>query len=160
MAEAVIPLGPVLCYIWEHFRPERPEAILCLEQTAPFQMNFIQLTSGGNLYTESGWHGSWTRDVCTRTRKIGRHGPWQHAGDEIITLQELRYKGLDVDWTHYDFTLVRKKADETDYYTCTGCGHCKKAHCVRIKLREGKTFYTSSRTPHPPTMAGFDMCVC
>ena len=159
MTAVALPLGEAICYTWEHIRPRRPEAVLCLEQTAPFNINFIQLTSDGNVYSESGWHGSWTRDVCTRTRKIGRHGPWQHARDEIITLQGLRYKGLDADWTHYDFTLARKKADETDYYVCTGCGHCRKVHSVRMKLREGLSEYTASRTPHPPTMREFDMCM-
>ena len=152
MAEMVIPLGPVLCYSWWHFVPHRPEAVLCLEQKTPFRLNFIQYTDDGNKYSESGWTGQWSEDVCTQT-VIRRQKVLQEAGDHRITLMGLRYSGMFSGWFHDNLTLV-KKAKE-DFYQCTGCGHCGFAHPVRMRKKIGVTTYTAEVAPHPPMVEGF-----
>ena len=99
MPELVIPLGPVLCYSWWHEWPRRPEAVLCLEQKTPFRLNFIQYTDDGKKFSESGWIGQWSEDVCTQT-VIRRQKVIQEAGGHIITLMGLHYRGLYADWYH------------------------------------------------------------
>ena len=106
MPELVIPLGPVLCYSWWHEWPRRPEAVLCLEQKNPFRLNFIQYTDDGKKFSESGWIGQWSEDVCTQTM-IRRQKVIQEAGDHIITLMGLHYRGLYADWYHNELTLLK-----------------------------------------------------
>ena len=96
------PLGPVLCYAWNHYRPARPEAQLCLEQKPPFRINFIAYNADRSVLSESGWHGCWFLDVCTTTRRN------QRKGDRIITLQGFRYRGMEAPWTHNNFNLYLK----------------------------------------------------
>ena len=152
MPELVIPLGPVLCYSWWHEWPRRPEAVLCLEQKTPFRLNFIQYTDDGKKFSESGWIGQWSEDVCTQT-VIRRQKVIQEAGDRIITLMGLRCSGLYAHWYHNELTLLKNSKE--DFYVCTGCGHCGFAHPVQMQQQIGMTMYTAEIASHPPMVEKF-----
>ena len=145
------PLGPVLCYDWKHHKPARPEAQLCLEQTAPFRINFIAYNADRSTLSESGWHGCWFLDVCKMTSPRRN----QRGGDRIITLQGFRYMGMAAPWTHNNFKLYLKEGETK--WRCISCDCRRSSHPVTMKVICGMVQFSNCNAPGPVTLDGFDV---
>ena len=145
------PLGDVLCYAWNHYRPARPEAQLCLEQSPPFRINFITHNADRSVLSESGWHGRWNVDVCTTSNS--RHN--QKKGDRIMTLFGFRYLGIAAPWTHNNFQLYLNEG-ETEW-RCISCDCMNGSHPVTMKIICGIVHFSNPVAPGPVTLDGFDV---
>ena len=130
------PLGPVVCYEWEH--PGRLRAVLCLEQRAPFRINFITYLSAyevtpSSVRTESGWHGQWFEQVCrTAVHAKNRRRRLETAEGRQIALRGVCFLGMDTDWPH-DMELFRGVGEEEWRVLYCSCGTRHEATMSEMK---------------------------
>ena len=147
-------LGPVVAYQWMH--EGKPPAVLFLEMTYPYRVFLRTHDADGSISSESGWHGSWSKSLCTKTRSVRlRNGrkKEQTAGDCNIFLSGFRYSGMDAeDFTH-DELLLERKADSLES-KCLECG-CGTVHPVTIRPCEGVISVPADVTPGMRTIHGF-----
>ena len=151
------PLGPVDCYDWLH--EGRAPAILIRETTNPGRVLFRSYDANGAVLSDSGWHGTSSQDVCTRsmeyTNRLGRTVT-QTAGDKLFILDEFCYAGMDCERTHDTMTFEKKVDVDDDTWRLKRCG-CGTTHRISLKYKDSADVWVDPDvTPGPSVVDG--MC--
>ena len=150
------PVGPVVRYDWLH--EGRAPAILIRDKTNPGRVLFRSYDANGAVLSNSGWHGTSSEDVCTRsmeyTTRLGRIVT-QTAGDKLFILDEFCYAGMDCERTHDTMTFEKKVDVDDDTWRLKRCS-CGTTRSISLTYKDSADVWVDPDAT--PTSGGDGMC--